>query len=205
MAGAAARFPRRSGSAAVGGSLRAVELSFSKMAQTRPMASLSDSSTIGSSTSGAWKVWKPGDRGCPVIAPLFPVPGELARLGGAQPVLQAIPPRIETPRRQESGAREQALLVLRLPSVETPELTIGAFEDDLVAVGFSRQGIKVQEEPALLAGVLEGEVGRNERIDERREPLLAVEDEVSWLRIGQFRPRTAEEDRREWRVIRVTS
>jgi hypothetical protein len=89
-------------------------------------------------------------------------------------------------------------LLLRL--VESTKLPLDPVDDDIIAIRILDESVKVDKKETSLAGVLEREVRSGQRIDERGDPLLAVEDEVARLGFPKLSLGTAQELRCERRV-----
>src|ERR1700730_10875332 len=94
---------------------------------------------------------------------------------------------------------------MRLLFVETVEVSLGAIKNHLIIVEIIKQQPEIHEEPAALTGVLQEKVGSNERIDERREPLLPIEDKPLGARCCRHRPGSSKAFRRKWRILRVAA
>ena len=119
------------------------------------------------------------DGGRPAVSPLRAVLVEVGRVGSACSQSSKPSRHLKKPCcDEEHRARKHPLLVLGLALVQAAKFALRSIEDHVVAVRLVQQDIEVHVEPAPLTRVLEGQVRRGERVDERRQALLAVEDEV---------------------------
>jgi hypothetical protein len=148
---------------------------------------------------------KVGDGARPGIPPLSSKALVTFRVVLPEPVVAAVAPDQKVLRAEEMGARQDLPRVLKVRTVETVQLAPGPIEDYLVVVGIIQEEVQIDEEPAPLTGVLQGQVRRRERVDERREPLLAIEDQEFRAGLGEEGLGAPDEDRREGRTLGITA